>query len=284
MCTLILGRDLPAPGQILIAANRDEDPARPSEPPRVLREIPRLVGGRDVVAGGTWLAVRAGVPTGPADTRIAGRWSAPAAVMLLNRPPLAGRPPGRRSRGLLVMDVVAADDPLLAARDAGRGTEANPAAGDPARWSDYGPCTLVFASPESCWLMALPGDGPARMAEISPGWHVITHAELDDPREPRTAWLVERLRGLAPRSAEHALDALARLLAQHGTVGNAGDAASPAVCIHGGRMPTVSASLVLLSRERVLYRHANGRPCEHAFADQGSLLEQPAPAPPGPRP
>jgi len=284
MCTLILGRDLPAPGQILIAANRDEDPARPSEPPRVLREIPRLVGGRDVVAGGTWLAVRAGVPTGPAETRIAGRWTAPAAVMLLNRPPLAGRPPGRRSRGLLVMDVAAADDPLLAARDAGRGTEANPAAGDAARWSDYGPCTLVFASPESCWLMVLPGDGPARMAEISPGWHVITHAELDDPREPRTAWLVERLRGLAPRSAEQALDELARLLAQHGTVENAGDAASPAVCIHGGRMPTVSASLVLLSRERVLYRHANGRPCEHAFADQGSLLEQPAPAPPGPRP
>jgi len=281
MCTLIIGRDLPSPGQILIAANRDEDPARPSDPPRVLREIPRLVGGRDLVAGGTWLAVRAGVPKGTPDTRIEGRWTAPAAVMLLNRPPLPGRPPGRRSRGLLVMDVAAADDPLLAARDAGRGTEANPAAGDAARWADYGPCTLVFASPESCWLMALPGDGPARMAEISPGWHAITHAELDDPREPRTAWLVERLRGLAPRSAEQALDELARLLAQHG---NVGDAESPAVCIHGGRMPTVSASLVLLSRERVLYRHANGRPCEHAFTDQGSLLEQPAPAPPGPRP
>ena len=99
MCTLIIGRDVPSPGQILIAANRDEDPARPSEPPRVLREIPRLVGGRDLVAGGTWLAVRAGVPKGPADTRIEGRWTAPAAVMLLNRPPLPGRPPGRRTAG-----------------------------------------------------------------------------------------------------------------------------------------------------------------------------------------
>ncbi|HKQ57135.1 MAG TPA: NRDE family protein, partial [Candidatus Eisenbacteria bacterium] len=58
MCTLILGRDVVAPGTVLLAANRDEDPRRPSAPPMVLRERPRLVGGRDLQAGGTWLAVR----------------------------------------------------------------------------------------------------------------------------------------------------------------------------------------------------------------------------------
>ena len=240
-------------GQVLLAANRDEDPARASEPPRVLRERPRLVGGRDAVAGGTWLAVRAAgvskapdLPTGP------------AAVLLLNRPPRPGQPPGRRSRGLLVLDVAAADDPVLAARAA-------------AASGDYGPCTLVYASPVACWLMAIPGDGPPRMAEIGPGWHAITHAELDDAREPRTAWLTAELRGRSPQSVEHAFAELEALLAHHG------DASSPAVCIHAGRMQTVSASLLLLSRERTLYRHADGRPCERPFVDASALLDEPAP-------
>src|SRR5262249_29501637 len=58
MCTLILGVEVVASGSVLLAANRDEDPARPADPPGVLSESPRLVGGRDRRAGGTWLAVR----------------------------------------------------------------------------------------------------------------------------------------------------------------------------------------------------------------------------------
>src|SRR5262245_18095149 len=132
MCTLIIGRDLPWPGHVLLSANRDEDPARPSEPPRMLGEAPRLVGGRDLVAGGTWLAVRAPEPPGGATAlELAGHRGAPAAVMLLNRPSHPGRPPGRRSRGVWVLDVAAAAYPLLAAREA-------------AASGDYGPCTLVF--------------------------------------------------------------------------------------------------------------------------------------------
>jgi hypothetical protein len=289
MCTLILGRDLPRPGEVLLAANRDEDPARASEPPHVLRERPRLVGGRDAVAGGTWLAVR-GAPGVPirkdgagAPERSSGRGPAggsgastgpdspagPAAVLLLNRPPLPGQPPGRRSRGLLVLDVAAADDPVLTAREA-------------LASGAYGPCTLVYASPVACWLMAIPGGAPGplpgtgpgpppRMAEIGPGWHAITHAELDDAREPRTAWLTRQLRGRSPQNAEQAFAELEALLAHHG------DGSSPAVCIHAGRMPTVSASLLLLGRERTLYRHADGRPCERPFVDASALLEEPAP-------
>src|SRR6266850_923872 len=96
---------------VVIAANRDEDPARPSDPPGVLNESPRLVGGRDRRAGGTWLAVR--------ERR--------AAVAMLNRRGVAGDAPGRpgagagvavgrgaaggdtlRSRGLLTLEVAKA--------------------------------------------------------------------------------------------------------------------------------------------------------------------------------
>ena len=266
MCTLILGRDLPRSGEVLLAANRDEDPARASEPPQVLRERPRLVGGRDAVAGGTWLAVRGaadrssrrGPAGGSGGSEGPGSAAGPAAVLLLNRPPLPGQPPGRRSRGLLVLDVAAADDPVLAAREA-------------LASGAYGPCTLVYASPVACWLMAFPGDDAPWMAEIGPGWHAITHAELDDAREPRTAWLTRQLRGRSPGNAEQAFAELEALLAHHG------DGSSPAVCIHAGRMQTVSASLLLLGRERTLYRHAEGRPCERPFVDASALLEEPAP-------
>ena len=38
---------------LLVGANRDEDPARPSAPPAEIE--PGLWAGRDLLAGGTWL-------------------------------------------------------------------------------------------------------------------------------------------------------------------------------------------------------------------------------------
>ena len=239
MCTVLLGRDVTGPGEILIAANRDENRARPSDPPLVLLDSPRLVGGRDRVAGGTWLAVRA---EGRAHI-----------TLLLNRRPLPGAPVPERSRGLLVIDVARAADPRAAAQaeaESGR----------------YGPCTLLHASTRACWWLAIPGDGPVRGGDIAPGWHAITHAELDDADEPRTAWLMRKLADIEERAVEPALGRLAALLAHHG------DATSPPVCLHEGRMPTVSAALLALTRGRPIYRHAEGRPCTQPFVDVSSLL------------
>src|SRR5262245_13616909 len=57
MCTLVFGLDVLGPHSVLIATNRDEDPARRSEPPQVLSREPLVVGGRDAIAGGTWLEI-----------------------------------------------------------------------------------------------------------------------------------------------------------------------------------------------------------------------------------
>jgi uncharacterized protein with NRDE domain len=171
MCTVLLGRDVTGPGEILIAANRDEDPARPSDPPGLLLDSPPLVGGRDRVAGGTWLAIRT-----PSAGRSAGEEGSDGSsiTLLLNRRPLPGAPLGVRSRGLLVIDVA-------------RSTEPRATALVEAASGHYGPCTLVHASPAACWWLAIPGDGPVRTGHIARGWHAITHAEMDDPAEPRTA-------------------------------------------------------------------------------------------------
>lgn len=78
----------------MLAANRDELHERPADPIEWWADVPAIAGGRDRRAGGTWLAVRRD-----------GRFAA-----VLNA---AGSAPaaGASSRGDLVVDFLAADDP-----------------------------------------------------------------------------------------------------------------------------------------------------------------------------
>ena len=139
------------------------------------------------------------------------------------------------------------------------------------RSARYAPFTLVFAAPRACWLIAHDPARGTRVLAVRPGWHVLTHQELDDRSEPRAAWLVEHLRGYVPGSRAEAEDHMATLLARHGEDG------APPVCLHDGRMVTVSSSIVYLDEQGVRYRHAEGRPCERAFEDQSHLLERDQP-------
>jgi uncharacterized protein with NRDE domain len=239
MCTLLIARDVVLPRSVLLAANRDENPGRPTDPPLVLSDSPRIAGGRDRLAGGTWLAVREG----------------PAAVALLNRRDASGS--GRaaqRSRGLLTLDVAAAPPEKARARALELVTQ-----------TQYAPFSLVYATPRECWILVNEGGAP-RVVEVTPGWHVLTHQELDDPTEPRAAYLAERF-SRTPPSPANAEAAAIEILREHGEHG------TPPVCLHDGRMVTVSSSIVFLSEAQVRYAHAEGRPCEHEFRDQSRLLE-----------
>jgi uncharacterized protein with NRDE domain len=256
VCTLILGLETLGEGSVIVAANRDEDPARPSATPAVLREAPRVVGGRDLMKGGTWLALR-------------GRR---AAVAMLNRRGDAGAPdPGRRSRGLLALDVAAAGD--------GRPEAARRFAEQAARRGEFAPFSLLFASPEGSWLLANDGAGARDAVAIAPGWHVITHADLDDASEPRTRWLMSQLERFAPRTPAEAERGLLALLSAHGDEAPGAGAPAPAVCLHAGIMRTVSAAVVLLTTESARYVHIEGRPCTGTPLDCTHLLEAAASAP-----
>src|SRR6516165_9809974 len=118
MCLLALYFRLVDDASLVVGANREEAYARVGEPPQVLDGPLRAVGGRDPVAGGTWLAVNEhGV-----------------VIAVTNRPkmqPLAAP----RSRGLLARDLAACPT-AAAARDlAARELGKNPYAG----------CNLVCA-------------------------------------------------------------------------------------------------------------------------------------------
>jgi hypothetical protein len=257
------------PRTAILAANRDEDPARPSDPPLILSDRPRVVGGRDRRAGGTWLALR-------------GRL---AAVAMLNRRPRGPLPiepgdergpssgnPGERSRNLRSRGLLALD--VAAAGPDGDGTARAllERAESRVRAAPYAPFSLVIASPAGCWLLAYDGGAPPRAIRIDPGWHVLTHEDLDDPREPRAAWLARELWGWVPASRDLAEARLTALLGLH-----AGDAApgSPAVCLHDGPMRTVSAARVWLAPGEAAYHHAEGRPCTASWTDVTPLLDPP---------
>ncbi|HET9952763.1 MAG TPA: NRDE family protein [Candidatus Eisenbacteria bacterium] len=278
MCTLIAGLGILGPGTLLLGANRDESPGRPSAGPARLRERPRVVGGRDLTAGGTWLAVREGrFVTALLNRRL------PAPDLGAAGGDGGGSGAPLRSRGLLCLDAASAGP------DFDRPAAIDPATGDPypARLDAalrlvgrdrYAPCSLVgLEAGGPSWVVALrPGEEP-RAALLEPGWHVITHAEMDDPDEPRTRWLSERLRGERPRDAGEGFELLGRLLRIHEGEGG------PAVCLHRERFPTVSSTLLALGIPGSggnaaggaitgRYEHAGGPPCVTPFEDQTPLL------------
>jgi uncharacterized protein with NRDE domain len=60
MCLFAVAHRLAPDFPLVIAANRDEAYDRPSTAAHAWEEDPRVAGGRDLRAGGSWLAVRAG--------------------------------------------------------------------------------------------------------------------------------------------------------------------------------------------------------------------------------
>lgn len=237
MCTLVFGLNTLGPGTVMLATNRDEDPARSSERPRVLHGAPRVVGGRDARAGGTWLAVRSAHAGAP-----------PGVALLLNRRDPAPGTSGRRSRGALTLDVAAADDPRTAAeREASTGR--------------YAPCSLVWLSPGGSWVLAIRAGRDPEFRRIAPGWHALAHYELDDSDDPRTAWLVRSFAGFAPSSREEATAELHARLTRHT------DDGSPGTCLHAPPAPTVSSARVWIAPGELHYTHAEGPPCTSAFED-----------------
>jgi uncharacterized protein with NRDE domain len=57
MCLILLAIQKHADYKLIVAANRDEYYARPSESPHFWEEDPDILAGRDLVAGGTWLGI-----------------------------------------------------------------------------------------------------------------------------------------------------------------------------------------------------------------------------------
>src|SRR5690606_3562155 len=95
MCLILFAPDVHPEFSLVLAANRDEFHARPTAPLMEWPDAPGVFGGRDLQAGGSWLAV-----TGT------GRWAA-----VTNFHSAADiQPSSGPSRGHLVSEFVTGDD------------------------------------------------------------------------------------------------------------------------------------------------------------------------------
>lgn len=164
MCTLLIDYRPEARIPLLLVAVRDEFVDRDWAPPAAhWADRPGLVGGRDLRAGGTWLAVDP---------------SARRAGCVLNGRGRMADPEVRRSRG---------DLPLRAAAD-----EPEPVL------APYDPFHLVTVDAEGPRVTMLSWDGDAATrTEIGPGTHLVVNTGLD-PAEPRVARFGPRF-AAAPR-------------------------------------------------------------------------------------
>jgi len=242
VCTILLAwRCLPG-APIVLAANRDELIARASAPPGPLCTEPFVAGGRDLVVGGTWLAVTAGGTL----------------CAVTNRHPDTGKPqapdPTRLSRGGIPLALLVETRPEdVPARLADLG---------PGR---YNPVNVLWVSDERALVAHVDSTGPVRVIDLVPGPHVLTTGDVDESERPKVAML--RAGFDAALSAEgdvHAMMARLRaLLSDHRSpTGEPVDAA----CIHGDVYGTVSSSTVIVDARGVAYEHAPGRPCVTPFA------------------
>lgn len=251
MCTILLAWHATADADYVLAANRDELVQRPAAPPELLSTLPPIAGGRDLLAGGTWLAVAA-------DGRL---------CAVTNRRPRDGsevsRDPSRRSRGelpmLLLTDVAERELPAYLSRI------------DPRR---YNPVNVLYVSPSLAVVASIDNDGPPRVSLLEPGAHILTVGDINDERRAKDVTLggyfarVEQ----GAKTGERLEHMLRTVLSRHDTP--TGDPLDRA-CIHGDEYGTVSSATVIVAGGVPTYRHAQGRPCVTPFV-RVEALEQAA--------
>lgn len=142
MCTAVISIDPAAPFPVLLAGIRDEFHDRPSAPPgRHWADRPRVIGGQDLLAGGTWLAVDPDLPR---------------AGCVLNGRGQPAEEATRLSRG---------DLPLRFAADGGLGELDH---------TRYDPFHLICASPDEVRLLGWDGEKFSDRL-LEPGLHIVTN-------------------------------------------------------------------------------------------------------------
>ncbi len=246
MCTLALYFQEFYEFPLIVAANRDECFDRPSTSPQMLIEKPRIFGGKDLLAGGTWLGINeygllAGILNLTTDSKRGGTTV--------------------RSRGLLCLDTLKAKDPARACtillREEG---------------SSYQPFTLLFANAEKAYIVQnIKAD--IQCTELQRGVHVLGNTSQYEPRSEKMDH-AQNLFSQAGKRAREAMDlsSMKRLfkevLINHELPEESKNSHS-AICVHAGDYGTVCSSMIFYSRleKRFHYYHTSTPPCRSDYEE-----------------
>lgn len=250
MCTIAVALRVHPDHPLILAANRDEFYQRPALPPGPL--APRIIGGKDAIAGGTWLALR----------------DDGAFAAVTNQRNFMPRYGDRRSRGELPVAILERElgemAPFVRALD-------------PAAYNDG---NLIFGSKDGVWVAYLRADPPSlEVEEVPHGIHVLTNDKLGSPDFPRADHMARLIAPAMRVPWSEASPLIAKALADHerppdDKVGEAPPcapygkdflAALQQICIHTPAYGTRSSTIAAVSDRIDHYLHAEGHPCEHPF-------------------
>lgn len=150
MCLIVFAWRPSHAQTLVLAANRDEFYARPTQSLAQWKDAPQVYAGRDLEAGGTWLGVHND-----------GRF---AALTNIRNP---GQPLGRRSRGELVAQFLTGSMPIdeYLLEVAGRAGE-------------YGGFNLLVGNRERLHFLSATDPVPRQLSE---GIYGVSNAGLDTP-------------------------------------------------------------------------------------------------------
>lgn len=226
MCVLFIAWKSHPRYRLVLAGNRDEFRARPTAPLARWAQHPDVVGGRDLKAGGSWLAATAG-----------GRFA--AVTNFRQVPPVAGN----RSRGTLVSDFVC-------------GSEAPSSfiADLPRDAAEYGGTNLFAGDAQGLWHWSNRGEVTRFMA---PGLYGLSNGMIEDdwPKMRRGREALSRL--IAARDIDE--EALFTLLADRTPgadhelpdtgVGREMERALSSIFIAGDEYGTRASTLLLIGHD-----------------------------------
>ncbi len=238
MCTLAIYFQSFENFPLVVAANRDEFFARPTEAPGSLGD--GMFGGRDSVKRGTWLGVN----------------SLGLVAALLNRRSELSPDPSRRSRGLLCLGALRSPSAREARRAIARECP-----------SAYNPFNLLVADRGEAWIGTNHG-GELAFTSLAPGLHLLTNLDLDDPTCPRIAASYRLFAGLLD-SAGPALPASSFVARLRGILSKHDTPLDPralelanSLCLHSVEYGTRSSTVLWLDTSgEWTYFHSPRPPC-----------------------
>ena len=232
---------------VLVAANRDEHYDRPSAAPHQWSSKPRIVAGKDLLAGGTWLGINEhGLLVGILNRRT----NAEPDPFLKSR---------TRSRGLLCLDI-------LSFKSAGAAC-----AFINQHEAIYQPFTVVFADASEAWI-AYNIREKINARKLDEGLHVHSSAadfavrsEKVDRAHSRFAGIFEELPSTCNDKAAW-VHSLHTVLGDH-ALGNGSTDPRDAICVHGDVSGTVSSTIIFYSQPQQRFYSFNclGPPCRGSF-------------------
>ena len=251
MCLLVVATQLVTDEPLIVGANRDEVLERPATAMTVLDHgPPRILGGRDELSGGTWLAVNEhGVCAG-----------------LTNQPLGDAKDPSKRSRGELPL-ALARHETAAAAVDELLGAY---------RPEDYNGSWLLVGDRTSLFFVDFTGRADPVAVALAPGIHVLENRALAEPS--RKVDLVREALG-DPADGDGVVAAFRGVLVDH-RLPEGDERPNAANCVHLDSFGTRSSCIVRVPAgagpPRVWV--ADGPPCCTPYEEAGALWRRdPAP-------